>query len=145
MRNSIKIIDGITLPEILNLIISGNVTDLEAEIVDIETTFITNGDIIIHPVLNQVNNSIIDCLKFGLDNKILYEEPEEFESEVLQFNVYKYDKTEKTLLTFDLWEFLNANNFIDKNFEFIIDLDSEQPKNETNIALINNWSVWYWK
>lgn len=145
MRNSIKIIDGITLPEILNLIISGNVTDSEAEIVDIETTFITNGDIIIHPVLNQVNNSIIDCLKFGLDNKILSEEPEEFESEVLQFNVYKYDKTEKTLLTFDLWEFLNANNFIDKNFEFIIDLDSEQPKNETNIALINNWSVWYWK
>lgn len=145
MRNSIKIIDGITLPEILNLIISGNVTDSEAEIVDIETTFITNGDIIIHPVLNQVNNSIIDCLKFGLDNKILSEEPEEFESEVLQFNVYKYDKTEKTLLTFDLWEFLNANNFIDKNFEFIIDLDSEQPKNETNITLINNWSVWYWK
>lgn len=145
MRNSIKIIDGITLPEILNLIISGNVTDSEAEIVDIETTFITNGDIIIHPVLNQVNNSIIDCLKFGLDNKILSEEPEEFESEVLQFNVYKYDKTEKTLLTFDLWECLNANNFIDKNFEFIIDLDSEQPKNETNIALINNWSVWYWK
>lgn len=145
MRNSIKIIDGITLPEILNLIISGNVTDSEAEIVDIETIFITNGDIIIHPVLNQVNNSIIDCLKFGLDNKILSEEPEEFESEVLQFNVYKYDKTEKTLLTFDLWEFLNANNFIDKNFEFIIDLDSEQPKNETNIALINNWSVWYWK
>lgn len=144
-RKYFKIIENVKLPDILNLINTGNVTDSETNDVNIENLVITNGDVIIKPVLNTVTDDILKCFNFGIDTGILSEEPEEFETECLQYTVFKYDKSEKTLITMDLWEFLNINNFINENFEYIIDLDSNETQtNDKNIALINNWILYGW-